>query len=309
MYNEFRYEKYFFVLKNFTESFGAGEVNGESNWYLTVTLRDNYLAAYLGLRDSDDRIHVRYALSILNVDHEETNTMVFERNGDVSSYAWGCHTFISTSDLFKNAAQLLPHNTLTFVLRAKFIPTYSCLPYTMIKDEFKDPKFNFLFLGDKNPKVIVIEHKINKLIKLSNVLQKFKRFHLEQQYLEGYYASGQEIRSDVHTIGDTHGTSKWYVSLFPNGFTEQYEDLVSIHLTLESSTMDSVEVQGRISFVNYDKILPVGRIFKHTFKPSESLTFNSFYTYRSLLSAPYNYNRNPLVLECEVCLNFLQLSI
>lgn len=111
--------------------------------YLTVTLREKYLSCYVGLRNTDFNTKVRYSLSILNSDNVESNIMVFQRERDFS-YAWGCHTFISKSELFDKANKFLRKpDTLIFVLKVKFqldghvfISSYSELP---------DPQHSFLF--------------------------------------------------------------------------------------------------------------------------------------------------------------------
>lgn len=90
------------------------------------------------------------------------------------------------------------------------------------------------------------------------------------------------------------------MSFYPKGFDRKDQENFSVHLTLVSAKRNAVKVQARISIVGKADMRPVGRIFKHTFKPSERKELNPFYTLESLFSDPYNCSQNAFVLECEI---------
>lgn len=78
----------------------------------------DFLSVYLSSYGSEIK-RVKYTISILNSNSEETHVLAFEQIRDFS-IGWG-NDLISTSELLRNAAELLPKNTLTLVLTVIYI--------------------------------------------------------------------------------------------------------------------------------------------------------------------------------------------
>jgi hypothetical protein len=114
--------------------------------------------------------HVKYTFSILNSKLEETYVLTFDQNKDFS-IGWG-NDFISKTELMKNAAELLPGNTLTILLRVSisqfndifyFIFFMFKLKVYLNETPLDEPNINklvdphnFLFPGQKNDRVNLV---------------------------------------------------------------------------------------------------------------------------------------------------------